>query len=399
MHIYIISHYFIPFAGVGTKRIAYLVKYLLEKGNQITLFKANNNYYPEITDAKIHHSNLTIINVSVSGISDRNWAKAYLNKIQENIDLEQKPDLVIFSAGPFFYLSISTIIRERYSIPYIIDFRDTFLNTKGFYERHAKFALRRFVRYLLFCFFDVNKSAILRADSIITVTESEKKVLIRHYGKSIADKIEVVRNGFDDNLLDSIETIEKPIDIKNGYKIGVFGKFAYYNADYAHTFINTVISLSNLYPATVYLVGKKEDEFNEYIQNGHKNVSLVQTGYLSYTEGLQILSNCQILVLNNRSSNSHGTKIFDYIALNKPIIAFIHPDSEIADLLRPFNNAFIVTNENECRKAIENILQKKLNCLDEHIDLYNYSRLSQTRIYEHLIHSVIHNNKVRENNK
>src|SRR5690606_38588258 len=124
------------------------------------------------------------------------------------------------------------------------------------------------------------------------------------------------------------------------------------NSDYAKALMNAVISLSETYPVTVYLVGKKEDEFKEYIQNDHKNVSIIQTGYISYTEGLKILANCHILVLNNRSPNSHGTKIFDYIALNKPIIAFIHQESEIADLLQPFDNSFIVTNEFECQEAI-----------------------------------------------
>ncbi len=390
MHLYIISHYFIPYAGIGTRRIEYFVRYLLQKGYRITLFKADNKYYSEKTDAQFDHINLAIVNVNPPSSKNINWFKAYETSVLESINVNEKPNLIIYSAGPFFYLKLSSIIKRKYDIPYIIDFRDTYLNTKGFYEKHKKFSMKRFVRFVLFQVFDVHKTAILNANYLTTVTDAEKQNLIRHYGQSLKNKTLTVRNGFNDQLVNSMNEFKHVISEKSkNYKIGIFGKFAYYSTQDVHTLLNAIISLDETHPVSLYLVGKKENEFNEFLQNDNPKISIIQTGFVSYVEGLRILSSCDILVLNNRSSNALGTKIFDYLALNKPIIAFADLDSEISNLLRPFENAFIVEDETECRQVIKSIIHRKINYLDKDIDLFNYSRLSQTRIFEEIIKSVI----------
>ncbi|MBY5959916.1 glycosyltransferase [Membranicola marinus] len=386
MHLYIISYYFIPYAGVGTRRIEYFIRYLLKKGYIITVFKADNSFYPELSETQLTHDRLTTINIHSSSQKKNKWYQAYYTGVVERIKSHGKPNLIIYSAGPFFYLKMSSLIKREFGIPYIIDFRDTYLNTKGFYEKHKKFSAKRTLRFLLFRLFDEHKEAILNADCITTVTNAEKQNLIKHYGSSLQKKIVTVRNGFNDLLINSmkeskIQTQKKSIN----YKIGVFGKFAYYRPQDVDILLNAILAQQVSSSVTLYLIGKKENVFNERLRNDNHKINLIQTGFMGYSAGLKLLAQCDILVLNNRSSNALGTKIFDYIALNKPIIAFANPDSEIANLLLPFENAFVIENETECKEVISSIFDLHITYLDQNINLFDYSRLSQTKIFENLI--------------
>jgi len=99
---------------------------------------------------------------------------------------------------------------------------------------------------------------------------------------------------------------------------------------------------------------------------------------MSQSDAFNILKDSDILLLNNNQKTALGTKIFDYIGLNKPIFAFVEKDYAIWKLLQKFENAFIIQNEDDLVKALNEVLNKNIRYLTKNEDLINnYSRDNQ----------------------
>ncbi|NLE31277.1 glycosyltransferase family 4 protein, partial [Candidatus Dojkabacteria bacterium] len=124
--IFIISYYFPPYRGVGAKRMASLSKFLSEKGYQVIVLKASDLNYGDEIDENLNTDDK---NVLVEEIKAKNSLlhNIFVNCFKYKVSIKKlisqyNPSLVIFSGGPFFYFPIGNYIREKYSIPYILDF-------------------------------------------------------------------------------------------------------------------------------------------------------------------------------------------------------------------------------------------------------------------------------------
>lgn len=378
--LFVLSHYFHPFAGVGAVRHEYFVRHLLAQGNAVTVFKADDKYYPKVVPLRSDFGQCEFVNIAPTPTqpSDQDWLVAYYEAVTLKIREEGIPTLLLFSANPYFYLPLGPKIKEQYNIPYIIDFRDTFLNSIGLYERNAHWTVKKLAWLVRLWLHDPHRKPIKQADLVLTITNAEKNVLGRHYGKKVLSKTRVIYNGYNEEVLDKLagdtpNSLEPPPPLR----IGIFGKFAYYSPADVPKLIEALNGIEGKVAVELKLIGAAESGFTELLPE--VNFSIEQTGFLSYGEGMAALSACHVCILNNRSKNSHGTKIFDYIGLNKPIIAFIGPDSEIADLLQGQDNTYIVQTAEECRLAISAVLAKGTFVLGSQDMKEQYSRKVQAQ--------------------
>lgn len=378
MNILFVSYYMYPSNMIGAKRPSYMVNYLVKNGYNVTIVKADNKNYFDNVDYKLRlSSNLKINNVNASLVKNSisNVIKLYslyrneLSKICKT----NKFSYVIFCGGPFFYFPLGIFLYKKYKIPYILDFRDMWilgfkrkLNWKG-----------KILDIVQRCY---EKISIANASIVVSVSLQITEMYKNSKKKNKKTKFKTVLNGFNE-----LEVPELSANYSNSeiFKIGIFGKYNIYDHNHTEILINTLEKSDIQFH--LYIIGEKEILFERRINNSILKSNVTFTGYMNYSNALEFLNTMNCLVSNNRFYIGLGTKIFDYIYLNKPIITFVDRKSENALFLGKFENAFIVESENEFQKALNEIINKKLIYLDRKYDKELYSRAGQMQIFKKVL--------------
>lgn len=377
MKILIVSPYFPPDLSVATVRISSLTRYLIEKGAIVTVL-TNETVYKKAMDPEDEFimENVNIINVE-SRNNNRKFfevKKVYETYIRKMLN-ESKFDLVLITAGPFYTLSLSKIIKKEFLTPVILDFRDLWILD----IRELKEFIRpnNILKKLIFLPIEMN--AIKYADKVITVTDGWANILRKQY-PFYKEKIKVIYNGFDSDKFKSLlNSNQKKNNDNNVIRIMNFGKLSYYSQKYAHIFFEAVedliiegkkievVQIGELEKTTVNILNNLKNA-NEHFSN---------TGFKSYKEGISILSTGDVYIIIDIRKNALGTKVYDYILLNKPIIYIGRKNTDLSNFIGSIQNSFICSTKEEVKKALKMIEKNNLITLTEDNVSSRYSRTVQ----------------------
>lgn len=430
--ILIVSFYYWPYSLIGSKRTIFISNYFAKNGYNIIVVKADDIYYKNNIDKTQYiSSKIKIINVKIKNSKNRNFNifKFYstFKKSIETIIKNNRIDLIYFSGGPFYYFSLGPYFKKKYKIKYILDFRDIWYR-HPYYEMHKYTGIEKFTdKYL-------ENKCIKYADLVIDVTKTASYIRKKIYKKYLQEKFIVIYNGFNSIDLKNIN-IDKAnkkkfnfiINEKNIFKIGIFGKFDYYSYYYIKLqnekikkskilFNSNVKSEYNSFKydqiewllelmdyfnikekikeygydsLKIYVIGKEEKDFITKVKNRNMEKYFSFLGVMNYKEGIKFLDLFNAYLLNNAYKIALGTKIFDYIFLNKPILALMDKDSEIANLLSNFQTGFVCSNYGELQKNLELILKNEIKLLDINTKkIENYSREKQTKILLNIVNKI-----------
>lgn len=113
----------------------------------------------------------------------------------------------------------------------------------------------------------------------------------------------------------------------------------------------------------------------------------IGTGFLDYKTGMEILKNVSMNSLIVHYKRGLGTKLFDYIYVDKPVIYFAPPDSAIADIMKTCAHSYRCDRAEEAIKAIRNTIENGYETLDCS-ERDKYSRTIQNKHYEALIKGI-----------
>ena len=308
-----VSYYYRPFSGVGAKRVNYWAKYLFKLSNStfsshvITGTKSNNHSKDEFN--KVHRISAFFENPLI-------WSFQIIPKIIF-LRFKHSNPVFIISGGPFAPFWLTYIIKALCS-KVVLDFRDPYAMNPLHKVRFVKKTLK-----LLF-----EKIVTIPADNIITVNKYCRELIYCNQ-----KKILLIDNGFNEKVLQSLKL--RPT-IKN--TIGYAGKISI-GRDLNH-FLNHAKLNPNFKNCSLKYIGPD----SELISGEHKSVTCF--GVKSYKETLELLSSCEyLLLLYAGESFESSTKIFDYLALNKPIIVHSknhNKKGEIVDILKNRVNSFFV---------------------------------------------------------
>lgn len=388
MHIILVSHYYEPFDLVGAKRSTYFANYLKSHGHKITVLKADNRFYGN-NMTSINDVQHNILNISIDSVADiyttrdnEKWKAAYWHALSELCG-SFSVDLIIFSGGPFFYFPLGADVFKKYGINYLLDFRDPwYLDPrldKSISVIRGRLALRKIVsNYILW---KRESRSVKYAKYVINVTPSLTTMYKDYYSKEDSRKFITIINGYDESQLEGLLENEKipEKDNKTTLKIGIFGKFGYYNKEDVNTLISSIrVLLSKGIQVKLYYCGEDYQSFlSEKKSTLEENIIINKN--VEYMQGMKIMSGMDCFVLNNRDLLSRGTKVYDYIFLNKPMIAFIDTRSELGKFVSSFQNGFILRSEKEFVRVIELIKEKNLSVLSEKLNCEDYSRHSSSK--------------------
>lgn len=388
MKLLIVSPYFAPSSLVGAQRMTSLARYLADQGHEIHVVSLTAETMERTTDASCHSAppenvimhpfDLPVEKANVFA-NESQRVMAFM-KVLEALLKKETFDGVLMTLGPFFPLHTMQRFAKEYDLPYILDFRDL-----GSVERIRRDSLGSYIRTSLTEFYTHRQEriAVKNAKYVTVVCPGDVERMQKAY-KIPDEKICCIFNGFDEERLHGMQP--QPTE-DNVFKIGVFGKFMIYNPEKGPLILKAVDRLrkEGVNAKIVHVGVGREDVLKIVEELGVDPECYMGLGIRDYKEGVEIMSGCNMFAMDYVHPTGLGTKIFDYIHLNKPVLAVAPRDIHFADFISRFQNSFLVDTQEDVYDAFRTVIDQGLTVLDSTMDVDIYSRRHQNKRFAELI--------------
>ncbi len=297
-----------------------------------------------------------------------------------------KVDCIIATGGPFILFKYASKLSTKYSIPWIADYRDPWIQDNSLKEKFYKPYFSR-----------IERSILKNVSKIITVqTFFQKQIESNITGK----EFEIVYNGYDPEILKLTDKVKQDSETLSIAFAGTIKDW-----DPVESFLNIcneLVTENKEFKVNLYFYGiNKEKEIKEFLAK--KYPLLQSTTYFSpRLENLELsksISRQNVFLLFNYFSII-GTKIYDYLALKRKIILCYDNDQEHgrlklsgyvdnietetsraqAELISATNSGIVVKDANHLKEVLLDLhdeFKKKgfIDCLSD--DIKEYSRVRQ----------------------
>ncbi len=345
----VVTYYFPPGGGGGVQRILKFVKYLPHYGWKPVILTTTPDRYATVDPTLQNEitSDAPIISAIDKGLpvwlpwrarnffskwflfSDpqRRWRENAINEGIRSIK-DHKINAILSTAPPYIAHLVGLELSARTGLPWIADYRDLWTGNNAIFfatQWHRKQT-------------ETLERNVLQGSNLLTVVSQPMKERIQANFQPVTDKIRVITNGYD------------PADFSDhAFQPKSTDKF---RLVYSGTLYGQQRSLKNLLvgiqhainsgriPETKFqlvLVGSvSRDLMSEIEKSGLENIVDYQ-GYLTHKESIiQIMSADALLLVIGDIPGSEGIytgKIFEYLAVRKPILA-LAPPGVAADLIK-----------------------------------------------------------------
>ncbi|MGH2575634.1 MAG: glycosyltransferase family 4 protein [Ignavibacteria bacterium] len=319
--------------------------------------------------------------------SSRSWKRKAL-KISKEIFTKHKIDLIFSTAPPFNDFLIGAELREKYGIPLVIDYRDSWLDSSfKFYPT----PLHKFINSKL------EKKVLQTADKVITINRRIKELILEQYHNLTHDDISIVPHFFDQDEIDSAKSM---LPKTNKMRFTYAGTFInLYNPDYFFEALQVVFKRKPELRKKIEICFAGEfskEDLNLILKYNLEGVSFI-VGYVNHNEYVKYLLSSDVLLLfinNGKGSEMLSTvKLSEYFGARKPVLACI-PEGVAKASLKKYD-AVKICEPDDVNAIAETILEyyelfdkNNLPVPNEKvIDNYNCEKLTQhmVRQFEFLL--------------
>jgi glycosyltransferase involved in cell wall biosynthesis len=372
MRVLVLTRYFPPSNEVGGFRAEAFWKYLPSQGIDTYVFtetqgeSLDNVFRFGLFQPKNQGGKAELLDFSLS----KRLKKALLYKHLRECILKIKPDALLVTAPPFYLFKLTSLVSKELNIPWIADYRDAWTNNVS-YLAHHRGRLKHILNVAL-------EKYYLSSASLITTASPVYKHEIR---KVISKgQIEVVYNGFFEE--DFQDLPHSPIS--NDLDIAYLGTlYPFHNVE---LFLEGLrdFSASFEFNITCDFLGilhqpgatNRVESFDATLLQ-----SLNLTNKLPRREALLIAqkSNVMLLFCNENVPQLYA-KVFDYIALQKPILV-VGKEEFMVNFLKGISNVMFCETKEEVVLALTSISELKPSNhlkLKDNPELMKYSRYSHT---------------------
>lgn len=435
-NIIIIAYYFPPLNSSGIHRTIGFVKYLSSKGWNITILTLNKTEHCKDNKGKNYKLPVGVkivraIELDYFKLWDRIKGKSkYKNtvKVKKNINEKnlkesnknhgnllnqisgifkipdsqsgwflpallktfvlKKPHVIYSSAPPFTGHLLGLILKYRWNVPLVTDFRDPWRGNP----------FRSSIRGIPEKIDKILEEAVLRAsDRIIANTEHMKKLFKVSY-PFVSNKIKTINNGYDPDDFLNIEEVrnvktEKLLLVHPG---GLYGNRNPMNFLYS---IRELIDEHRVEEICIYLIGNSE-KFEGFSIDEHvsklkldKYIKIMKP--MTHKKILSIMKGADALILFSQGTKIQvPAKVFEYIGINKPIFAIVEESSATSQILKNIGKTQYLTlnSKVEIKKVLWKIYsewrQNRLEDFDYMVK-NNYTREQLANKLIKILNSVI----------
>lgn len=371
-NILIVSPAFIPTATVGKARMVSLTKYLKASTDwDITVLQSNIDSYEQITDDEPIEG-ITVIEAKTVASFKENAASFVETFESYAAERGKKFDAALISIGPYYTLPLVKALK-KHGITTIIDYRD--LWTRTYRSNENESSLKLWVKSFFY-----EKPALKAADGVIVCVEGQKPVLESQYPLLRKKPVLCVMNGYDDAALAEVSSAPKESS-EDEIAIGVFGKLEVYvgeqNMPWLAEMLGALSSKSGKAVRLIHL-GRPEEKTRQLLEEN--GVIYDSRGFIKYIDGMKVLSEeADIFLAANDVMIGYGTKLFDYIYLNRPVLMCCPEGSDLDRMVGSFDNGYSFHSAEGLEKALDELWQSKADTLDASVDPADYARSVQNR--------------------
>jgi glycosyltransferase involved in cell wall biosynthesis len=429
MKVLFISFEFAPLRIGGVFRPLSMAKYLSEMGINTNVITLDPECYPLVysnfsldSDLEIiENENLTITKVPVTrssfsgnriktfidiyfsthGTETKYWNVNAELKIREIIHVN-KPDFILCTAPPFGTLKLAHKVAKEFKIPLVLDMRDA-------WSQWIMSPYGTYLHYLVRLYFE--RKYLKYASLVLSTSEVTSRDFQDLHTSLDKDKFVTVLNGFDGKIEN---TFTNEIKNKEKIKIGYVGSFYFspearksmlmpwfkkkghrmlqytpQKQDWLYRtpffFFQTLKELKDCEPLLfskleVIFLGKKESWLEDYVKEFGLESSVKFLGEKSREESISFQSTCDFLLITSSkriggNDYSIAGKTFEYIQLQKPVIAYVCNGAQ-KDLLQKTGLA-IIFNPDEIYQNTKKLLEVLTSESKLEVDINFCNKLSR----------------------
>lgn len=298
-----------------------------------------------------------------------NAAKKYLEK--------NKVDLIIATGEPFVLFKYAAMLGNIHKTPWAADYRDCW--NKGPLIDNSSIMQQLIGRFFL----NIEQSVVRSAKFISTPSPTYKKPLSRLFPEK---EVHIIYNGHDIENNDTLNKIEPNKEIFTIAYAGII-----YPHQRLETFLDGVIDFIQSHPQIkirlkfygLNFYPKMVDRLCRYNKNLSKIIDT--TDRIPYKEVVLKLKEAHVLLLlSNKGANWLNAKVFDYLALKKPILLVKNDKGILEKILDSSGVGYKTSNSNDVKNQLEmlyaNFFQGNMSIIDEQNMIF-YSRENQANIF------------------
>jgi glycosyltransferase involved in cell wall biosynthesis len=370
----LISYLFPPVGGIGVQRALSLAKYLPECGFEVHVLKATNAggpvYDPDLvrqipSSVRVHEAFTPEIPFAIrqklwarlSGGSNQNPAAVAAPSASGGFSVKKlitgtakrimcpEPeilwipfamrrarqiirrfgiDTVMVTVPPFSALVAGTRLKQEFpSLTLVSDFRDEWLDfyLKDFDFQNSEYTRRRAET--------IEREAVEASDLVVAVNASSRDTIRRRYREQPENKFHVVPNGFDPEVFAGISSARRPSPRMIVTHVGTVYKTAS-----PRFYLDAVDSLPEEIRSQIEtrFVGRVAESERALMEGRKSKVTLL--GFMPQAEALPHMADTDYLLLTMTNDISVPGKLFEYMAVHRPILAIAAPGSEVDGLLK-----------------------------------------------------------------
>lgn len=234
-------------------------------------------------------------------------------------------DIIIATGVPFILFKYASLLSKIHNVPWIADYRDPWTQDKN---NRKNIIIQKWDAYF-------EKRYISSASSIVTISVF-LKILISSLIKG--KTFHIIPNGYDPEAIDATKGIEQGNEILNYSLVGTIYKW-----HPIKSFLRVGSEFVKKNPETEFRINffgvNAENEIREMLHSTFENL-LPKVKIYPRMPNLQLLQKLayqNVFILFDQHSYM-GTKIYDFIALNRKIILCYNDDDEANELKRRYFN-------------------------------------------------------------
>ncbi|MBD5588046.1 glycosyltransferase family 4 protein [Clostridium botulinum] len=261
------------------------------------------------------------------------WASKVLREICDLVNMENV-DLVYTTSSPYSDHIVGYYLKKHLGIPWVADFRDEWTNDieLNLDKDSLNYKLQR----------SMEENIVQLANKILTVTPLHTANYINTFNLP-SNKVCTITNGYDEVDFINIKMDNK---IKNNKFTIIYNGTLYYKRNPSSIIetINNLIdkNLIDMNKIEIKFIGYCEELIKKSIEDRDKYNICKFTEYIEHKESLNIASRADLLLLligdNIRYRAVYTGKVFEYLRINKPIIAISPKESVVENLLKETNS-------------------------------------------------------------
>lgn len=416
MKLLILTSYYPPEVNAASVRISQIVKRFLEKNEEneninirIAIFNPLYNEVHEAIDEcagiEVHRYRRNVLPPSIflpqsiNPITLISWTRITAKEIKN-----YGPDLVLASSPPFAAATSLYIMNKIFknNTPYIVDYRDdltsviySIAESKMFFVRWVLKAANRFMSFLLF-------HSLKNAVAISTVNDVLKKNLLE-----INERVILVPNGFDvQELKDAMQNFNREEVLKKNGIYDLNSRIIIYLGDLDMPYYKPEVILESLKKLNemdhhlIYAIigdGTRKKFIKKMAEDMDLQDSVYLLGRKKHQDVLELLLASDVAFYSlqkgdPQSEHAIGTKVYEYVGCNLPLLAIADDGSAISDFIEGHGiGSFVSWNSLErLDSALKELLESQKykdnlqECHEEFIDKFDRNR-GIDRLYEEIM--------------